>query len=373
MVRHRLPSAAVRVAVDVSPLLGARTGIGTFTDGAIEALLRRGDVSLTGFALSGRSPMSLPAGVAPGRRVPAALMLRLWGSGISWPDARWLSRGAVDVVHGTNFVVPPARGTARVVTVHDLSAIRFPSLCTATTLRYPGLLRRAIREGAWVHTPSAFVADEVCSLLGAAPERVRSVAHGVKPARGDAELGRKIAGFERYVLAVGTVEPRKDLPMLVRAWDDVAEVHTDVALVIAGVDGWGRGALEAALAGAKHGARVVRLGWVSDEVREDLVAGAAVFALPSIYEGFGLPALEAMAAGIPVVATAAGAVPEVVADAALLVPVGDDAGLAAALATVLDDSAEARRLGAAGEQRAAGYSWEACATGLMALYEAATA
>ena len=124
-------------------------------------------------------------------------------------------------------------------------------------------------------------------------------------------------GTDRYVLAIGTAEPRKDLPGLVRAFDSMASRMHDVALVLAGPPGWGSAALEEAVSRSPFASRIVVTGYVDDLDR--LLSGAAVLAYPSLYEGFGLPTLEAMAAGVPVVTTTAGALPEVVGDAAVLV------------------------------------------------------
>jgi hypothetical protein len=168
----------VHLAVDVTPLLGARTGVATFTAGAVEALARQPDLTVTGYALSwrGRSTLRehLPPGVGSGWAVPAGPLLRAWARTNLVP-AEWIvdAEDPIDVVHGTNFVVPPARRAARVVTVHDLTCVRYPEMCTPTTLRYPGLIRRAIRTGAWVHTPSAFVAAEVCEAFDVDPARGR--------------------------------------------------------------------------------------------------------------------------------------------------------------------------------------------------------
>jgi len=170
---------------------------------------------------------------------------------------------------------------------------------------------------------------------------------------------------------VGTVEPRKDLPTLVRAFDELARDDRDLHLVLAGPDGWGAEALDVALDSSGHRARIHRLGWVSDDHRRALVAGAAVLAYPSRYEGFGLPPLEALALGTPVVATRAGALPEVLGDAAEWATVGDPSDVARALRTVLDDPSRSARLLDAGAGRLAAFDWDRTVDGLVALYRRA--
>ena len=373
------PGNRLRVALDATPLLGTRTGVGVFTEHALEALQQRDDLAVSAFAVSWRRRRGirehLPAGVrAVDTPMPARPLHWSWARR-PFPPIEWFI-GRQDVVHGTNYVVPPTRGAARVMTVHDLTSVRFPELCDDYTKRFPALVRSALAQGGWVHTPSRFVADEVIELLGADPARVRPVHHGVPPLdvpqrqspAHDAPASR-VEG--PYVLALGTIEPRKDLPTLVRAFDQVAAEVADVRLVVAGADGWGADAFERALAATVHRDRVLRLGYVSVAQRSALMGGAVAYCYPSLYEGFGLPALEAMSAGVPVLTTRAGALPEVVGDAAVLVEPGDVDAMASALGQLLTDEALRTRLVEAGRRQVQHYSWEAAAAGLAQLYTAA--
>lgn len=354
----------LRVAVDLTSLLTAQTGVGVFVLETTTRLATRGDLALTAFAVTwrgrGRLSSAVPSNVAVVDRPMAARPLRaLWKR---WDHPRvdpWIGRH--DVVWGPNYVAPPTRA-ASLVSVHDLTTVHFPQLATADTLAYPRLVQRALDRGAWVHTPSSFVRNEVIDHFRVDPDRVVSVPLGVRPvAPGDAGAGRRLVGGDRYVLAVGTVEPRKDLPTLVRAFALVGDDDPDVRLVLAGQDGWGAEALDLAIRRSRHRERIVRLGWVSDHDREALLRGASVYAYPSIYEGFGLAPLEAMSAGVPVVATDTGSLPEVVGSGADLVPVGDADALAASLARALADDGHRRELVARGREAVARHSWDTTA------------
>jgi glycosyltransferase involved in cell wall biosynthesis len=283
--------------------------------------------------------------------------------------------GPADVVHGTNFVVPPTVRAAAVASVHDLTPLHHPELCDPATLAYPGLIRRALQRGAWIHADSAFVAAEVVVSLGADPARVRVVNPGIPdlPAVSDelaSETLRRVlpSGTARYCLAIGTAEPRKDLPGLVRAFGAVADRHRDVALVLAGPPGWGDAALRAAIDASSVRGRVVRTGWLEEVALSALLRRATVLAYPSLYEGFGFPPLQAMQAGVPVIATRAGSLPEVLGEGALLVEARDDDALAAALDGCLGDEALRQRLVVAGTAWSSRFSWERCGQELETLY-----
>jgi glycosyltransferase involved in cell wall biosynthesis len=362
----------LRIGLDATPLLDVQTGVGTFVAELLQRLAVDPDLDVVAFgytrAYLDELRRALPAGVSSTRRpIPKRTTWALWER-IDWPPIeRWT--GPVDVVHGGNFVVPPARRGVELVTVHDLTPVRFPELCDAETVRYPRLIRRAVARGAHVHTVSRFVADEVCEAFGVARDHVHVVPNGVADVGGgDAARGRQLAGGDEYVLFVGTVEPRKDVPSLVAAFDAVGDRRPEARLVVAGRDGWGSERLDDAVGRSRHPDRVVRLGYVDGITRADLLAGAALLAYPSRYEGFGLPPLEAMAAGVPVVTTAAGAVPEVVGDAALLTTPGSVEELADALVRMLDDESLRRSLVERGRTRVSSFSWDRTATELTELY-----
>jgi glycosyltransferase involved in cell wall biosynthesis len=380
------------VAFDVLPLAGELTGVGRFCAGLAAALVGLEGLELRGYAVArrARTDTTAPAGVlgldVRTWRAPARLANAVWGRA-ELPPIEWLV-GPVEVVHGTNYVVPPARHAGRVVSVHDLTALRYPELCAPASLAYPGLVGRAARHGAFVHVPSSFVRDEVVDLLGVDAARVQVVPYGVDgpgqiaPARPPAPAGgsapaRSSRSLERpspsvpYLLALGAVEPRKDLPTLVRAFAELAPSHEDLELVVAGPDGWGAPAFAAAVAASGVAGRVVRLGYLGEDERRSLLSGAVALAYPSLYEGFGFPPLEAMASGVPVVATTAGSLPEILGDAAELVPPGDAGALAGALARVLEDSGLRSRLVEAGRLRAASFTWASAAASMMDLYQRA--
>ena len=370
----------VRLAYDCTYALSPPTGVGTFAAAVLERLVARPDIDVTGYAVAWRESQAVAAAVGPS--VPIASRCdvlsprytrALWRRS-NRPPIEWIT-GRVDVVHSPNFIVPPARRAAMVATVHDLTFVHHPELCTPDTRDwYPALITKAIERGAWLHAVSGFVRDELVEFMGAHPDRVVVVPNATDPLPdADASDGRVLAGAERFVLALGTVEPRKNLPRLIAAWDRVADTDHDLHLVIAGAPGWGSAALDAAVVTARHGDRVHVLGWVDAPGRSALLRAAEVLAYPSLYEGFGIPPLEAMSVGTPVLAGRVGALVETCGDAAVFVDPGDTDDIAAGLVRLTTDDAERARVTAAGHVRVGEFSWDRTTDGIVDLYRRAIA
>lgn len=367
----------LRVIVDATPLVGPMTGVGRYVSGLLgglgEAASRRGqDLSLRAAILSARRRTLDPAIGAPrviGLPVPARLMRRVW-SRLDAPPVEFVV-GRCDVFHGTNFVSPPALRAAEVLTIHDLAYERHQDTVAAESLAYRLLVPRALARGAVVVTPSAATRDAVCDFYRLPAERVVVTPLGVDDVWRSATpltTGRlaELGVPREYFLFVGTVEPRKNLPVLVEAYRRLASGCPEPpALVLAGPAGW------APLPAVERGVPgLVQVGWLEPQDLRGLVAGARALALVSRDEGFGLPVAEAMTAGRPVVVSDIPALREVAGPLGVVVPENDADALTHALAVVLDqeDGDAARQ---ARRTWAAQWTWRACAEATLDAYQMA--
>jgi glycosyltransferase involved in cell wall biosynthesis len=357
----------MRIAFDVSPLSHPRTGIGNYILGSLAGLSEAaGDQhEIVAFApTSPRGRRAIPEALVG---IPVELRLRVlpfshhfrmaWSRRGRPPVERFL--GPIDVLHYSDWMYPPQAGGVRSTMIHDLVPLRFPEWVTPRTREMHGEKYANTAETCDViFTNSEFTAADVVELLGVPRERVRvarpGLGAGFSPDCPRADLGGP------YVLGVGTLEPRKNLRRLVEAWRLLA---SDLTLALAGGEGWGA---QPELADP----RIRALGFVSDAELPALYRGAEVFVYPSLFEGFGIPIIEAMACGTPVVASAHPSLDEACGDVAVRADPGDPERIAAAI-----DEAIRRRdeLVPRGLAHAARFTWRAVGETFLRGYEEAGA
>jgi glycosyltransferase involved in cell wall biosynthesis len=363
-----LPWPGVRILLDYRPALRERTGVGEYAHqlaAALRRLLDSGD-ELTLFSSSwkDRLPVSrLPGARVVDSRVPVRLLNAAWHR-LGWPPVEHFA-GAADVAHSMHPLLIPTRRAAQVVTVHDLDYLDHPERARAEIRRdYASLSRSHAQRADAVIAVSRYTAAEVERRLGVSRDRIFIASSGAP-----AWAARRAQPSGGPILFMGTLEPRKNVGTLLDAYRLLLDrVPSAPPLWLAGgasdaAAPWLRAIEQPPLAG-----RVVHLGYVHDDRRYELYTQASMLVLPSHVEGFGLPVLEAMTAGVPVIVSTGGALPEVAGDAAPAIPPEDAQGFADAMARYLTDSGAVASAVEKGYARSRTYSWDASARTLMQVY-----
>jgi glycosyltransferase involved in cell wall biosynthesis len=394
----------LRVAIDCTAAVRQGAGIGRYTRELVRALLALDHddeyilLAATG-SLPGRTferlNVTLPNLQPPTsnlqpltsnvrwRPVPVTdrLLNIIWHR-LRLPLPAELLTGPVDVFHSPDFTLPPLARARSLLTVHDLSFLRHPESAHPAQRAY--LVRtvpRSVARADHILADSQNTKDDLVELLGVPPNRVTVVYPGVEPRFRRVTDPDVLAGVraryrlpDRFILHVGTLQPRKNLVRLVEALERLHEASCQPALhlVLIGAKGWLCEEIFEAIARPGVAERVIVPGFVDDADLPAIYSLAGLFVFPSLYEGFGLPVLEAMACGCPVVCSNASSLPEVAGDAALLVPPTDVDALTEAMARMLSDAGLRSRLVEAGYAQARRFTWEAAARQTWELYRRTT-
>ena len=361
----------MRVLIDYRPALRERSGAGEYTHQLAKALLASGADDLTIFSSSWKDRLALDgdlAGVATvDRRIPVRVLNLLWHR-MEWPPIEALSARRFDVVHSSHPLLMPSREAAQVITIHDLNFLSHPERTRAEIRRdYPRLAHHHARRADAIVVPSAFTGGEVERRLGVAADRIAVCPHGAPD-----WTPRSTPPSDGYLLFFSTLEPRKNVGGLLDAYEQVLVARPFQGrvpeLVLAGK------ATDEATPWLERIARpplkgfVRHIGYVEPGKRRALYDGARLLVMPSFEEGFGIPVLEAMSAGVPVVAADRGSLPEVLGGAGVLVNPDRPAEIAAAIARLLEDGAFAAECFSRGIARAREFRWDRTVQRVRAAY-----
>jgi glycosyltransferase involved in cell wall biosynthesis len=376
----------MRIGIDYTAAARQGGGIGRYTRELVVALLQQETLNRYAiFAAVGGLDRDWRAEVEHLRSLVPDLRFRALPITDDWLHRLWqrlrlpipteVITGPLDIFYSPDFVLPPTlHSTRTLLTVHDLSFLHFPDAFVPSLREYLArVVPRSVARADRVLADSESTCDDLIAHFGAPPEKVQVLYSGVDarfhPEKEPGEqkrLRNKYGVASPYILSVGTLQPRKNYVRLIRAFASLQ--LADLQLLIAGGRGW---LYEDIFAEAeKHGDRVHVLGFVDDADLPALYRGAALFAFPSLYEGFGIPPLEAMACGVPVVCSNASSLPEVAGDAALMIDPLDTDGLAKAMVRALEDADLRQEMTDKGLTQAARFTWEAAARQLLDVFEA---
>jgi alpha-1,3-rhamnosyl/mannosyltransferase len=353
----------VNIAIDATPLLVRSAGVKNYLYHWITWLRRlAGQDTISTFpAFRTLPPLDHNRSLARPLRTYSTLAALALSNYTPLRAVEWMTRGA-DVFHATVLTHRPPRRARLTATIHDMTAWTMPDLHPNANRRAEAAFARLARAADRLIAVSQCTKDDAVRVLGLPPDRIAVIHSGVSdaffdPPREDIEAVRDRYGLARpFVLFVGTVEPRKNLDLLIEAFQSLPQsVREAHELVVAGPMGWAADATRAKLAGTRY------LGYVPEGELPALTGAASVFAYPSLYEGFGFPVAQAMAAGTAVVTSNVSSLPEIAGDTAILVDPRSTSELRSALDRLLTSPDLQRKMAARGRERADRYRWSTCA------------
>lgn len=378
----------MKVALNSLALTTPLTGIGQYVLHLAAGLLKRADVNAQLFYGDHRFSRTLRTGAAPsvGRRralvrklVPRAYAVHRMVTQFRFNQA--LAQEPCDIYHEPNYLAYRFDGPS-VITVHDLSWIRYPETHPVERVRaMDKFFEPGLRRARLLLTDSVFVKQELIDVFGIAPDIIQPIALGLDPVfrpmdatRTQAVLAARGLEHGRYLLSVGTLEPRKNMQATVAAYASLpVAVRERHPLVLAGMKGWRTSKLEQLLEPLERQGHVRILGYLEREELATVTAGALAMVYPSVYEGFGLPPLEAMGCAVPAITSNVSSLPEVVGDTGLTVHPDDHEALACAMLTLTQDASLRASLSAKAYARATTFTWTRCVDETVAAYRRAAA
>ena len=376
----------MRIGIDVTSAITQGGGIGRYTRELVRALVATDQENEYRFFSAkpiAKPPVENPVPQASNTSYhPSPLnerwLYRLWYRAQLPIPVQW-TMGKLDLFHSPDFVLPPTSGKIpTLLTVHDLSFVFFPDVYPKPLVAYLNkVVPRSVKKASHILADSQATKEDLIRVYGVTEDKITVLYSGADKRFQPVTDGSKIRAVRQkhnlvntpYILSVGTVQPRKNYQMLIRAFAPVAQHHPH-NLIISGGKGWLYDEMMAEVEKQGLNGRVHFIGFVDDEDLPTLYSEATLFVMPSIYEGFGIPILEAMGCGTPVISSNVSSLPEVTGDASVLLPPDNQLAWTEAIENLLQNPAQREALVKLGFAQTKKFSWQKSAKQLLQIYNA---